>query len=424
MRGFSKAKYYYALTFVSPLIGTYLAIRNLQWPWRKSVLILAITLFGSTIILQSSDGFVLRQYVYTHYMDLGFDQWLFELKEMLLFNPQPGTKGDVYSHVLSYIVGHILGIPGQYFIFVSFVYAYFYVTAMSRVLRWNRRESHSALFWFLVIIFISYRFINNLQTVRTWTGLWVLFNGVYGYHQTGKLKYLVLMLMAPMFHVAYFVIALPAYAVIFIRRLSPRFFVLLYAISFFMTVNPAGIIENLRSTKLGKEKVAGYYQEDPDEYYSVLNSTTANFYTKYGKGWSLPNAPHFMAGALILMGMFSKRRMNKLELGVFSTGLLIATMANIGSFIPVFYDRTMVNAGIYITATTVILLQRGELLRSKLLWRKFLLWSSVATFIPYLIYTMADMLQFTSIYMLVVPLMGFVDEFNLSIRELIGFLLF
>jgi hypothetical protein len=170
--------------------------------------------------------------------------------------------------------------------------------------------------------------------------------------------------------------------------------------------------------------VDGYYRENPDEE-RLEAAANVNFYQKYGKGWVLPNAPHFIALALVLFGLVSAKRLTKLEMSLFSTGILMATMANFGSFISVFYNRTMANGGMYILATLILLLIRGELLNAKgmnLLFRKVVLWGLVLLFVPYLLFVASNMTQFTSIFMVVGTPAGFYEEFNVSLRQLLDIL--
>jgi hypothetical protein len=426
MKSRSVSKYYYLLALVSPLIAVWYAIKSLSWENRKGILIFCITLFGATIILKTSDGYVLQQLVYYHYVGLSFDQWLYELQQMLLLQPVPPTKGDVYSHVSSYLIGEILGFPSQYFIFVSFVYAYFFVNAISKILKWQNTIEKSYLFWFAIIIFISYRFIDSLQTVRTWTGLWVLFNGVYGYHETKRSKYLILMFTAPLFHFAYFGIAIPAYIVVFAKKLPPIFFIVVYFASFFININPSGIIEQAKTTELGANKVQGYYRENPDEYDDPTQNENNNWYVRYGKNWSSKQAPHILAVSLIVIGGFSRKKMSSLAIGLFSTGILMASMANLGDFIPAFYNRTMGNAGIYIIATVVIMLIKGRLFQNGLISikiQKNIFWISFIFFTPYIIYVIANIFQFTSFFMVLMPIIGFFPELNFSIRDFISYII-
>lgn len=419
-------RYYYLMLIISPMLGAYLAIRNLNWPKRKGVLIMAIALFGSTIVLNNADGYRLREVLYDHYVGLSLSDWFYELTQIVQFKTVDGLKGDIYSHFFSYLVGHIMGIPSQYFLFVSLIFAYFYISSMANVLQWDRTKSRSLLFWVLIVIFVSYRSIDTIQSVRTWTGAWVLFYGTYRYHLTQKTKYLWMMFTAPLFHVAYFIIALPAYAVIFVKWLSPKVFLPLYVCTFLFTVNPQQIIGQLQTTELGASKVDGYYREEGDyDEDRVAAAENVNFYQRIGKGWSLPNAPHFTIGALMLFGMISSKRLTKLEMSLCSTGILMATMANLGSFVSVFYNRTMANAGIYVLAAMVSLMVREELFNTRginLFFRKIVLWGVVMVYVPYLIFVLANIIQFTSIFMVVGMPAGVFESFNISIRQLIDIL--
>jgi hypothetical protein len=83
------------------------------------------------------------------------------------------------------------------------------------------------------------------------------------------------------------------------------------------------------------------------------------------------------------------------------------------------------NSGIYITATTALLAIRGAFHHGnpkQVFKRKFLLWINVILFSPFILYVAADMLQFTSIYMVFMPIMVVFSDINISIRELIGYL--
>jgi hypothetical protein len=55
----------------------------------------------------------------------------------------------------------------------------------------------------------------------------------------------------------------------------------------------------------------------------------------------------------------------------------------------------------------------------RLQWRKLALWGCVGAFVPYLVYVLANMIQFTSIFMVSFPFFGFLPEENISIREFI-----
>ena len=118
--------------------------------------------------------------------------------------------------------------------------------------------------------------------------------------------------------------------------------------------------------------------------------------------------------------------MTKLEMGLFSVGLMMASLANLSNFVFTFYTRTMANAVLYILATVVLLAIRGELLRnngSKLILTRIMLWISILIFVPKVVYTLANIIYYTSFYMLAAPFLGWLPDLNVSIREVLGWFL-
>ncbi|MCW4469568.1 hypothetical protein OGH69_11370 [Flavobacterium sp. MFBS3-15] len=413
----------YLLTMVaiSPAISLFYLISNFDWKVKKPFFIFLTVLFGATILLSSSDGAVLKELVYIHYINLPFNQWLDELIQILQFKQPYGTKGDVFNHLVSYISGTLLMLPETYFYLVSFVYAYFFVNSLEKILNRPTIGHKGILFWLIIIIFVTYRFVDNLQSVRTWTGLWVLFYGTYCFYTTGKKKYLLIMLMAPLFHIAYFIMALPVYLSIILKKVDFRILVIFYIMSFFITINHEAIVKQLGSTDIGANKIDAYYDEDGGTDISQRR-VSGTFYAVYGRSWSQIQSPHILIFALILSGFITRKRLTAIEYGLFCSALLLSITANLVSFIGAFYVRTMTNAGIYVTAATALLAMRGAFdIKSTghlNLFQKTALWIALLTFIPYIIYVVANMFQFTSAYMIVFPIGGFFGD-NISIGQLL-----
>lgn len=413
------------LTIISPVLGLYYSIRGLNWHQRKWALIFFVTIFGSILTFnEAADSYRLQLRAY-EYASMSFNQFIFILKHIVTLNPLYGYPTDVYIHVVSYFTGAVLGFPALFFTVTSFIFGYFYITALSKILRWDRYTHKPLIFMAVVLLFIIYRGVDTMQSVRTWTGMWILFNGVFGYLQTNQKKYLYLMLASPLIHFAYFAISLPAFFIIFARKLSPKIFIVIYISSFFVSLNQGGILDRLNENELGRSKINSYYREDGDPILDRKEKQNTVWYTKYGKADAVYWGGNAFALTLILGGFF-KKRMTKLEAGLFSTGLLMAALANFGDFVYIFYSRTMANAVLYILATVVLLVIRGELLQGsglKLLVTKAMLWVSILIFIPKIVYTLSNTLIYTSFYILASPFLGWFSEVNVSIREVIGWLL-
>ena len=410
------------LTLVSPVIAFFLSLK-LSWNQRKWTLIFIITIFGSILQFpEHADSARYIKKVNNHYVGLSFNDFSDELLNAVTFRPDLKESADIYIHLVSYLIGGVLGLPRLFFMVIAFVYGYFYVSALSKILVYDKHTKKPFVFNALVLLLIIYCGIDSMQSVRTWTGMWILFNGVLGYFQTKKTKYLWLMLCAPLVHFAYFGMALPAYLVVFINRLSPKVFILAYILSFFVSIASGGIINQISRTELGERKVQGYYNESLD----LMDQGKGVWYLRYGKRLAMNWGCNALAFTLIICG-FYKKRMNYLEASLFTTGILMATVANLTTFIPAFYNRLMINSGLYILAVVVLLLVRGVLLSKNgfsLTVRKAMIWISVLIFFPKIVYTIANYLYYFSIYVFAFPFIGWWSaDSNVSIREVIGWFL-
>lgn len=421
--------YLYLLTFISPIGAAIAATQVLNSAVRKSIFIFCIGLFGLTMHFEGgSDSIVHSENVYEHYLDLSLQEFLKESYHILIFSPEHDTDDDIFIHILSFIAGGILQIPELFFFFISLIYGYFMVNAMEKVLAQFNRKTNSWMLWSLVMLFISYRFIDNLQTVRTWTGLWVLFYGAISYYQTGKTKFAILMFMAPFIHFAYFVMALPAYFILFFNKwIKSSWLILFYGLSFFIGLNNDIVLDVASKTELGKNKINNTYITGVRERKDKITNANLqkNWYSRWGKGWARFKVAHILSITLIIAGFFSRSRMTKVEYGLFATGLLTASMSNLFGFIPEVKGRTLIVAGLFISATAVLTTLRDQralqTVASRQSLRSIGLTIAILIYIPSFLHALSNMLQYTSTYMIFFPLLSFIfPELDISLRTLIG----
>lgn len=417
-----------ALLFLSPVIGLFSAVKHLEWKNKKLVIILFIVMYGS--LLQYGEGADAAAYMrlLNNYDHMSFSEFFLRLEHIITFSPLEGSPNDVYAHVLAFFSASILGMHGLFFPIVAFIYGYFYVKAMSKILVWERGRKLALPILLIVILFIIHRSVTSFQTVRTWTGMWVIFNGVYGYHQTGKRKYLFLMCCAPLIHFAYFVIGIPAFFALFVKKIPAKAIIGIYLISFFTNFDPGNIVDASQDNSLAETKVSAYYRQDEsgegiDPIAVRMEAGNSVWYAKYGKTDAVYYGGHAFAFLLILSGYF-KKKMTQLEVGLFATGLLTATLANFGAFSYAFYSRTMANAVIYILAVVTIMALRGAFsfsdTRNPRLMR-FLNWVCILIFVPKMVFFVSELLVMSSIFILGLPFIGWFDStMNVSIREMIG----
>lgn len=409
---------------VSPALALIEGLKSQDIRFKKWLLIIFITIYGSIIILNiENDGYRHWENVYIHYVDLSFSQFSSELYNIILQKHNAETNKDVYIHVLSYLTGGILRMPWSFFVFVSFIYAYFYVNSIFKLLTVTKAKKLNKLLIFLVMAFILWKNIEGINTVRTWTGLWVLFYGAISYFQSRKLKYLLLMAAPPLIHVGYFVMIIPVWIVVIFKS-RPLLYSIIFAASFISPViNQTSVLKHLSKTEVGEAEVKGYYRENGVTYedFRENNKNTAWYLNTQKMGvqdWGI----NIAAGVLILFGCYF-RKMTPLEGGLFSAGILTQALSNSTYFIYALSNRSAIIAAVFILAAIILVLRRGYLENQKLPYRKWQLYGlllACLVMVPYMIYQIAGLIYFVSVFMLFLPFIPwFVNDINISIRQAI-----
>ncbi|HET8804255.1 MAG TPA: EpsG family protein [Aequorivita sp.] len=428
-----KIAYFHSILvmFLSPAYSLFHGLRSsFSHDSKRWLLIIFITIYGSVMTLsESNDGFRHLQTVHEHYVPLSFSQFLAEAWDILLFKTYGGTVEDLYIHTLSYFVGHVLRLPGLFFIFVSFIYAYFYAGSIFRLLRHIGRRKYHWVFYGFLVVFILMKNIEGINTVRTWTGLWILFYACLSYYETKKKKYLILMFVPPLVHVGYFLMAIPAWIVLFAGTRS-KLYPIIFALSFVVNLpNTEGLLNRLNQTEIGAEKVEGYKvtpeQKASEDFRNKVQSGSPWYFrlTEWGLHiWAV----NLLAGAMIIFGLYSKK-MNFLEARLFSIGILTIAFSNFMWMLFAVANRSGLIGMLFVIAALLLLWQRGHLDhayfgKAKLMHQ--LIGLSLILLIPFIVYKIADLIYYVSIYVFAFPFIPwFTDGLNYSIREFIGFLI-
>lgn len=421
----SKLAYSIVMLFVSPAIVAINGIRSKNATYQKWILILFVTFFGSVITLSTSDGAIHLGRVYEYYLDLSWRDFWVNTFQILQFKSVEGTKGDLYIHILSYFTGGILGFPPLFFVLVSFVYGYFYVSSLLLILKRYQPQA-KYLIYLLGVVLVMWKGLEGINTVRTWTGAWILFYSFWKFSETKNKKYLLLIACTPFIHFGYFVMSLPVWGVLLIGP-RPILYTIVFAMSFFTSLNADFVTRNISVTEVGENRVAGYYQEGPTNVYGT-GKGGGNFYIRYGKRGLNFVSINLLAFLIIPFFYLQKNSMRfELERKVFSAGLMLITLANLMTFIPALFNRTMTNAGIFILAAAILVIAKNSFWgfpRWRPLILKIGIVASLLLFFPFLLFRLSGFLQFCSAYMLALPFIPwFIEDANMSLRELITFFL-
>jgi len=419
------------LMFFSPAFTLFRGLKSSSTRYKRWLLTIFVTFFGSLIFLsESNDGFRHRANVYSHYVDLSFGQFLKELINILLFkqNATLAVQEEPYIHILSYLVGGVLGLPGLFFVFVAFIYGYFFSGAIFRLFERAPTFKLSWLFYGFATLFVLWKNLEGINTVRTWTGLWVLFYAALSYFETRKLKYLLLVFVPPMIHIGYFAMAMPTWLVLLFGS-YPRLYTALFILSFVSPVlNQNTVLKQLERTEVGANKVRGYYVEDKQGASDVLSEYGGS--TWYLQLYKLGLQNYGLTGIVVLLFLFGiyTRFMNPAESHLFSAGVLTLILSNSAWFLSALQNRSAIVAGLFILGGLLLPWQRG-VFREHLHGRRKKLFNAglllvFTLFVPFFIYRGADMIYYLSAFLFVAPIIPWISpETNLSIREAIGFFL-
>lgn len=422
----------FALIFLVffPIISLVYALRNLGTKSKLLFLTLFGSLYGFTINLkEGNDGWSHVQALKRYY-DLDFIDFSNRFFGIISFNPPIDAPSDLYLHFLFGIAGSMFRSPLLLFTLVGTVYGFFYGSALLKIIELPKGKKITLLLASLITLFVILRGYENMQTIRSWTGMWVLFNGILGYYQSKNKKYILLILCSPFFHLMYGFIALPALIVIFFRSLPRKLIIGIYLASFVVNINTM-LVTNLASeNELTENKLNSYYKVDAqgneiDTIEERREESNAVWYARYGRTDAVYYGSIYFVFFLIVAGYYKKSKMTEIEFKLLSIGILIASLANFLSFSYAFYSRTMANASLYILAVMVLLALRGSFqIKNERRWKMIFIWFGVFIFIPKVLYFASDFMYRTSILLFGFPFLNFLGaDFNFSIRDFINIFL-
>jgi len=421
-----KEAFAYILLVFSPIVGLFFAVRNLGDKAKLLFLTLFGTIYGLTInYIEGNDAWTHAHNLESYY-NLDLNEFIKRLVDIITLNPSPHTPSDLYIHFLNGIAGSIFQSPVILFGIVGTVYGYFYGNALIKILRVKKETKITLITFILISLFITYRSFDNMQTIRSWTGMWVLFNGVLGYYQTKNKKYILLIFLTPLFHLMYSFIALPALLLLLFKTPPRKVIIGIYLISFVTNINTLSVVNLASENELAERKLSSYYRigEDGEEIDPIKlrkEGSNAVWYAKYGKSVVVHIATNYFLLLFIITGFYSKQFLNKLEYELFSVGMLTAALSNFLSFSASIGGRTMSVAALFVMVVLVLLsLRNGFKLEKIPLWKHVLTYLGLLIYIPRLVYFLSDFMYRTSMSIMAFPFMRiFGEDFNFSIRDFI-----
>lgn len=423
-------KIYYSIAWmlISPVLVLILALKNGNRRYVRWVLFLFTVVYGSTWGIEGiGDGTRHWQNVYLYYTGLSFAGFWNDLVDIVLFRTNLYVNEDVYIHVISYLTGGVLQMPGIFFVVVAIVYGYFFAGSMVKVFEVFPTYRRSLIFFSIAILFIMYLNIQSMNTVRTWTGFWILFYACINYYQTKNKKYLWLMFLPPFFHYGYFLMAVPAWIVAFLGNRKIIYTALFFMSFTFTILNPQMMVDQLSQFEVGEDAIRGYYVEEQRAIGERIEiSQDTRWYLQYHRSGIVSWGIVGLTALFIIKGRYF-REFNRLESSLFSTGILTKALSNSTWFFYAVANRSNAIAILFILAAVLIFWQRkyreqGGIWFTSL--EKGVLTLICLTFVPYYVYILANVIEYMSVFIFLFPFLAWISEdVRTTVRELIGYFL-
>jgi hypothetical protein len=356
MKNKSDLPYYLILLLLSPLLALISGIANFHKSSAKVCLVFFVSIFAFTLIMMpGKDSYTLSTNYKYHYSTLSLNDFINEVQEIATFK-SPRLKGtgatadELYIPILSFIFSRFTENPKWLFILLGLVYGYFYVKSISLV---NDELDHRKNYVIIIlfIFFISWVTLNGINAPRNWTAAWVFFFGAFSYLKYQDKRYALIVMLAPIIHYGYVIISLPFFIYVFIKDVKYLYIIIL-CISFFTSTNYSLIEEPLKSTEMGEHKAQAYIEGDRwQENYNVEDNRS--FHARYYRLGSDISIQVLFIFSLFTMGYISNKYHDNIQNGLAGIAILLLSLANVFSFIPVLNNRIFVNFGIFALAYLV-----------------------------------------------------------------------
>lgn len=423
--------YILLLLFVSPILALFniLKLKN-----NRDITFFGTLFFGMIgslyIYKEGNDGFTHRTLLEQDYGDMSLSEFLSQSYDIFTFNSGEGTT-DFYLHLLSYISGSVFHVPELLHVFAGLVLGYFFTKSVLLIIGDNLQKKKGYILMGLIFLLLLIKSISALNSIRMWTGMWVLFYGTYGWAKTKNIKYVIAILFSMIVHFSYVVIIIPI-AISYLIRERKRILVLVYIVSFFTTFGFSYIESFVPKSELFESKQEQYAIDSEEkaerfekryEDAKVINSNKS-FYKASGQD---NYVNYSIVGLTILMLFFYlKKESDKNFIFLISVGAGLYAFSNMVAFSPSLQNRTKVIAATFLLAAAIQLYYTLYRYRLSVNAKKrfdfglicFLLSSTTMV-----LYQISFILQGFSFFLLMFPeLSWLLGDNDFSLREALDFL--
>jgi hypothetical protein len=423
--------YLILLFLFSPFLGV---LNIFKLKNEKDITIFGTLFFGLVgsvfVYVEGADGHTHLMNAKENYLEMSWVDFLESLFQILTLSASEGAT-DIYLHCISFISASVLQTPELIHVFAGLVLGYFFSKSVLLVLKNNLAVKKGYILLGFIVLFLLIQSIGALNSIRMWTGMWVLFYGTYSWAITKKRKYLYVMLFSVFVHFSYAVILLPV-IVAYIMQKRKKIIVAVYIISFFSTLSFSIFEAYIPKTNLLESKQKTYAitsEEDEERYeetalYKQKEVANMNFYKASGQ----TNYVNYSIVGLsvILIFFYLKKNTDNTFTFLVAIGLGLYTFSNLVAFSPSLQGRTKTIAATFLLAAAIFLqfnLKKYRLSRKNLRRLNIGLTLFLISSIPIFLFQISDILQNMSFFILILPQISWIlGDGDYSIRAVIGLL--
>lgn len=424
--------YLILLFLLSPFIGL---LKLFKLKNEKDITFFGTLFFGligsAFVYVKGTDGSSHLMMAKEYYLNMSLGEFFKKAYQILTFNSTEGAT-DIYLHCISFVSASILQIPALIHVFAGLVLGYFFTKSVLLVLKDNLRSKKGYILIGFIVLLLLIKSIGALNSIRMWTGMWVLFYGTYSWATTKDRKYLFIILFSVFVHFSYAVILIPVIGAYLLRK-QKKILAVFYIISFFTTVGfsyfaayvPQSDLleEKQRYNVIDSEQDVKRYEDNKE--YAQQARENQNFYKASGEINYL-NYSIVGLSFLLLFFYFNKNIDSNLNF-LITLGIGLYTFANLVAFSPALQGRTKTIASLFILAAAIHLqltIKNYQLSFKKRSFLKSGLVLFLISAIPMFLFQISYIFQNISFFSLLFPQVSwYLGDSDFSIRTGIGLLI-
>ena len=417
--------YHLILLFVSPFV--FLIFSVIENKLSKTIIFTIFgAIYGFLMVIQDGNDSSRHIENVSHYTELGLTSFLQILIKILVFTKTDGFPKDIYAHIMYWTTGYLFKSKYLLFLFGGAIFGFFYGWSIEKIYKTVKISSHLILI-ILTVILITHRSFENIQTLRSWTGMWYLCSSTLFFVFTTKKKAIIMIFLSTFFHLMFGLILVPILIGIFIKRINYFILVSLYISSFFISFQSEILSKIVDDNEVVQEKIQMYSAKNVggvmvDKLEDRKNKSSVAWYTKFGKTDSVYLVTNLFIILLLAILRLQPLFISKETHQIIVIGIFIAIFANYMDFSFAFYSRTMATASTFIYIGSIFLW--NEVFKSKNKKLKLISRVKVGYYlasiliIPKIILSISAFLTLMSFYVFFTPILYFVTD-NISVMSVI-----